>query len=73
MTGLVDLRAYGISPNGNYPKSTSLLLLNCRYSLLEAALVCALDIWEKAARSVIVFETDLATLFIINRTIFNIK
>lgn len=59
-------RASGISPNGNYPKSTNLFLLNCRYSLLEGDWVWAFEIWENAALSLRVWDTDLETLFIIN-------
>jgi len=44
VVGLLVLRAYGVYPNGNYPKSTSLLLLNWRYSLFEGAWLAAFEI-----------------------------
>jgi len=59
-------RASGISPKGNYPKSTNLFLLNWRYSLLEGAWFWALVIWEKAALKVKNWFKDFETLFIIN-------
>lgn len=65
VVGLEDWRACGIYPNGNYPKSTNLLLLNWRYYLLEGAWSLAFEIWEKAARKLSTLDTDLETLFII--------
>ena len=59
-------RASGISPHGNYPKSTNRFLLNWRYYLREGAWVWALVTWEKAALSLRVEMTDLETRFIIN-------
>lgn len=64
MVGLELWRASGICPKGNYPKSTSLLLLNWRYSLLEGAWVLALEICEKKALNPTALLTDLETLFI---------
>jgi len=37
VVALEVLRASGIYPKGNYPKSTNLFLLNWRYSLLDGA------------------------------------
>ncbi len=66
VVALVDWRASGISPNGNYPKSTNLFLLNWRYYLLDGAWFWPFVIWENAALKLNVRDTDLETLFIIN-------
>lgn len=74
VVGLLVLRAYGVYPNGNYPKSTSLLLLNWRYSLFEGAWLAAFEIWLKQAFNLKKEDTDLVTLFIkINQILNNIK
>lgn len=66
VVALEDWRASGISPHGNYPKSTNLFLLNWRYYRREGAWVLALVIWEKAALSLRVERTDLETRFILS-------
>jgi drug/metabolite transporter (DMT)-like permease len=71
VVGLFVWSAYGVYPKGNYPKSTSLLLLNCRYSLLEGAWLFAFEIWLKQALNFNIEDTDLVTLFIKNQS--NIK
>ena len=66
VVALDDWRASGISPHGNYPKSTNLFLLNCRYYLREGAWVWALVTWEKAALREAILEKDREALLIMN-------
>ena len=66
VVGLELWRASGIYPKGNYPKSTNLLLLNWRYSLLEGAWVLAFESWEKNALIPNALPNDLVTRFILS-------
>ena len=59
--GLTALSASGISPCGNSPKSTSLCLLNWRFSLRAGAVLLALVTWEKHWTSLL---ANLAVLII---------
>lgn len=61
--GLLYLRESGISPNGNYPKSTNLFLLNWRYSLLAGDVDLAFWMLENNPRFLTTNLPDLMIWF----------